>query len=151
MECQHSLISDVAVFSGDRVLLLRYRDMEKYDGETGWFLPDDVLCHLEHPTRAAKRIAREHVGLELEDVRLDHIESFKGNDGSWHMSFHHAAEVETEPDLQPASDVVSAQWFQLGALPPRSEVAHHGWALTVLRKLAASRSGERDGGVRPPR
>lgn len=152
MECRHSLISDVAVFSGDRVLLVRYRDMEKYDGETGWFLPDDVLRHLEHPAHAGKRIGREQLGLELDGVQLDHVESFKGNDGSWHMSFHHAAELQGEPDLQTASDIADAEWFALEALPPRSEVAHHGWALTVLRKIAASRSREpADGGVRPPR
>jgi ADP-ribose pyrophosphatase YjhB (NUDIX family) len=152
LECQHSLIADVAVFSGDRVLLVRYSDMEKYDNEMGWFLPDDVLRHLEHPTRAAARIAREQLGLELDDVRLDHIESFKGNDGSWHMTFHHAAELQGEPDLQIASDVADAEWFALEALPPRSEVAHHGWALTILRKISASRGHQpAPGGVITPR
>jgi ADP-ribose pyrophosphatase YjhB (NUDIX family) len=151
LECQHSLIADVAVFSGDRVLLVRYSDMEKYDNETGWFLPDDVLRHLEHPTAAATRIAREQLGLELADVRLDHIESFKGNDGSWHMTFHHAAELQGDTDIRPASGVAGAEWFVLDALPPRSEVAHHGWALTIIRKLGASRLREpAGGGVIPP-
>jgi ADP-ribose pyrophosphatase YjhB (NUDIX family) len=150
VECQHSLISDVAVFSGDRVLLVKYRDMDAYDNEAGWFLPDDALRHLEHPTRAAKRIAKEQLGVELGDIRLDHVESFKGNDGSWHMAFHHAANLQGE--LQPAADVASAQWFALGSLPPRAEVAHHGWALTVLRRIGASRPREDAGeGVRPPR
>jgi ADP-ribose pyrophosphatase YjhB (NUDIX family) len=142
MDCQHSLIADVAVFSGGRVLLVKYSDMEKYDNEAGWFLPDDALRHLEHPTRAARRIAKEQLGLVLDDVRLDHIESFKGNDGSWHMTFHHAAELLGEADLHPTSDVAEAEWFLLDALPPRSDVAHHGWALTIIRKIGPSRPRE---------
>lgn len=137
MECPHSLISDVAVFSGHRVLLVRYNDLEKYDGEAGWFLPDDVLRHLEHPTRGAKRIAKDQLGLELDAVRLDHVESFRGNDDSWHISFHHSAEVQTMPELYRAPDVAEAEWFPLGDLPPRSEVAHRGWALSILRQIGS--------------
>ena len=135
MECNHSLICDVALIAEGSVLLVRYKDVEKYDGEAGWFLPDDVLQNLEHPTRAAKRIAREQLRLELDDVRLGLIESFRGNDGGWHMSFHHVAELPSRPDVQPADDLAAAEWFQLDALPPRSEVAHHGWALSVLKRM----------------
>jgi ADP-ribose pyrophosphatase YjhB (NUDIX family) len=60
------------------VLLVRYGDPAKYDDEAGWFLPDDTLEHLEHPTRAAQRIAREQLGLTLDDVSLGLIESFPG-------------------------------------------------------------------------
>ncbi|HEY3208941.1 MAG TPA: NUDIX domain-containing protein [Actinomycetota bacterium] len=138
-ECNvHSLISDVAVLAGGSVLLVRYSDLAKYDNEDGWFLPDDVLHHLEHPTRAAKRIAREQVGLNLDEVSLGLIESFRGNDGSWHMSFHHLAELPSVPGLQPASGVAAAEWFRLDNLPPRSEVAHHGWALSVLKKMVGT-------------
>jgi ADP-ribose pyrophosphatase YjhB (NUDIX family) len=141
VECTHSLIADVAVLVGERVLLVRYGDTSKYDDEPGWFLPDDVLRYLEHPTRAAKRIAKEQLRLELDDVRLEHVESFRGHDGGWHMSFHHLAVLPTIPDLNPSADLSAAEWFALNELPPRSEVAHKGWALNVLRKmdLTASR------------
>lgn len=46
VECDHSLIADVAVMSAGKVLLVKYKDVEKYDGESG-FLPDDVLRHFE--------------------------------------------------------------------------------------------------------
>lgn len=135
-ECNvHSLICDVAVLSGGSVLFVKYGDMAKYDGEGGWFLPDDVLRHLEHPTRAAQRIAREQLGLELDEVSLGLIESFRGNDGSWHMSFHHVAELPSAPEPRPASDLAAVEWFPLDKLPPRSGVAHHGWALNVLKKM----------------
>jgi ADP-ribose pyrophosphatase YjhB (NUDIX family) len=135
MECNHSLICDLAVLAEGSVILVRYEDKAKYDNETGWFLPDDVLHELEHPTRAAKRIAREQMGLELDEVGLEHIESFRGNDGGWHMSFHHMAELASIRAIQPGSGVAVWQWFPLGELPPRSEVAHHGWALSVLKKM----------------
>jgi ADP-ribose pyrophosphatase YjhB (NUDIX family) len=136
MECRHSLISDVAVVAEGRVLLVRYADVAKYDDEPGWFLPDDVLRDLEHPTRTAKRIAKDQLGLELNEVRLDHIQSFRGNDGGWHMSFHHLSELPSVPVLSPSPDLTEAEWFPLDQLPPRAEVAHNGWALTILRKMA---------------
>ena len=132
----HSLICDVAVLAEGGVLLVRYQDLAKYDGEGGWFLPDDPLRHFEHPTRAAKRILQEQVGLEVEDdPRLGLIESFQGDDGSWHMSFHHQVDLPVVPAIRPGPDVAAAEWFSLDALPPRSEVAHHGWAISVLKKM----------------
>ena len=135
MECMHSLVCDLGVLAEGSVLLVRYRDMAKYDGEVGWFLPDDVLHHLEHPGRAAGRIAKEQLGVELDEPRLGLIESFRGDDGTWHLSFHHLVELPAIRDIHPSSDVAEARWFPLDDLPARSEVAHHGWALSVLKKM----------------
>ena len=135
MECNHSLISDVAIIAEQSVLLVRYSDIAKYDDEPGWFLPDDVLRNLEHPTRAASRIAREQLGLDVKDVHLEHIESFRGDDGTWHMSFHHLAQWSSVPGIAPSADVAEARWFPLDDLPPRDQVAHHGWALSTLKKM----------------
>lgn len=46
VECDHSLIADVAVLSGGKVLLVKCNDVDKYDGEVGWFLPDDEINRL---------------------------------------------------------------------------------------------------------
>lgn len=135
----HSLICDVAVTAGGSVLMVKYKDLAKYDGEAGWFLPDDVLREFEHPTGAATRIVKEQLGLELEgEPRLGLIESFRGNDGSWHLSFHHLVESTAVPDIRPGSGVAAAQWFPLDALPPRSEVAHNGWSLKVLKRMVGA-------------
>src|SRR5205085_221376 len=56
------LVADVAVVAEGEVLLVRYANTAKYDGQTGWFLPDDFLAHLEHPDDAARRIVREQTG-----------------------------------------------------------------------------------------
>ena len=142
MECRHSLIADVAVVARGKVLLVRYSDVSNYDDEPGWFLPDDVLKDLEHPSRAARRIAQEQLGLELKDIRLDHIQSFRGNDGGWHMSFHHLVELPAVPQVTPPADVAAAEWFPLNELPPRRDVAHDGWALTILKKMALPPASE---------
>jgi hypothetical protein len=64
MECTvHKLIADVAVFAEGRVLLVKYRDTGRYDGQEGWFLPDDFLEHLEHPDDASRRILDEQIGV----------------------------------------------------------------------------------------
>ena len=133
-ECRvHKLVADVSLRAGDRILLVRYRDTRKYDGQRGWFLPDDYLAHLEHPDDAARRIVREQAGVEPPELRLAEIESF--GDGVWHLVFHYAGELNDPPQLLPSGNVDAAEWFPLQALPPASEVAHEGWALDVLSRL----------------
>src|SRR3989440_12295808 len=136
-ECRtHTLVADVALFAEGQVLLVRYRDTAKYDNESGWFLPDDELEYLEHPERAGTRILKEQLGLLALKPRLDHIESFKGNSGAWHMSFHNKLDLERMPRLKASKAVAEAQGFGRRKLPVRDQVAQHGWALHVLETMA---------------
>jgi hypothetical protein len=74
----------------------------------------------------------------LADVELGFIESFEGNDTSWHLIFHYRATV-AEPDaIQNGASIAEGRWFDLGALPPRSVVSHHGWGLDTIEKLMKS-------------
>jgi hypothetical protein len=43
--------------------------------------------------------------------------------------------VNEGADLVRGPNTLAAEWFALDALPPASEVAHHGWALDVLQEL----------------
>ena len=121
--------------AGERLLLVRYRDVARYDGQRGWFLPDDALERLEHPDDGARRILREQTGLEL-PVELDHIESF-GN-GAWHLIFHYRAEASANEVIRSGENVLAAEWFALGALPEASEMAHEGWGLEVAQRVLAT-------------
>ena len=138
-ECNiHRLIADVAMFVGQRVLLVTYKDVTRYDGQRGWFLPDDFLAYAEQPEAAAKRIGKEQTGLSLLTVRLNHVESF-GN-GAWHVIFHYRADVGKAPPLALGPNIAAAEWFLRSKLPERSAVAHHGWALDVLDEMARNSS-----------
>jgi len=137
-ECKvHKLVADVLVLAQGQVLLVRYNDVRKYDGQKGWFLPDDYLTHAEHPRDAAKRILREQVGLDTDDIALSYIESIGGEDGgAWHLIFHHKAELDHMPSVLPLTNVSTAEWFPLDLLPERSSVAHEGWAIDVIGEIA---------------
>ena len=113
------LVVDVLLIAGEEVLLVKYEDPSKYDGEHGWFLPDDYLEPAEHPATAAVRILRDQVGLDpAPDLTLFDIESFAN--GAWHLIFHYCGEVSAPVDARPGANVAAAEWFALDALPRRT-------------------------------
>src|SRR5439155_603670 len=67
MDCTvHKLVADVAVLADRQVLLVRYQDTRNYDGQRGWFLPDDYLMFVEHPDGAA--VQRDRASLRAHAV-----------------------------------------------------------------------------------
>lgn len=130
------LIADLTIFSRGSVLLVRYSDSNAYDHQTGWFLPDDLVSQMEHPRDAARRIASDQLGIQVGDVELADLESFTGNDGSWHLAFHYRIALDETPPLTPSEDIADVKWFGRENLPPRSEVAHGGWALSTIETLS---------------
>jgi ADP-ribose pyrophosphatase YjhB (NUDIX family) len=136
MTCIHKLVADVTVVARGATVLVKYGQLDKYDGQTGWFVPDDFLHRLEHPTDAARRILLEQLGLEAAALRLSHVESFEG-DGFWHLVFHFRAEVPATTALALGPNVARGEWFALDDLPPASEVAHEGWGLDTIREVTA--------------
>jgi ADP-ribose pyrophosphatase YjhB (NUDIX family) len=132
----HRLVADVLVRAEGRVLLVRYKDVRRYDGQKGWFLPDDFLNYAEHPREAAGRLLREQAGLQPGDIRLGSIESFGGEgQEAWHLVFHHQVELQAVPGLSPSANIAEAQWFPLNGLPDRAACAHHGWAVDVITEM----------------
>lgn len=134
------LVADVFVRAQERVLLVRYAHPEKYDGQRGWFLPDDYLRQGEHPTDAARRILADQVAIVDADVTLDHIESFDGDD--WHLIFHFKAQRSRLETPRASSEVAEARWFALSDLPAREDVAHEGWALDLIEAMSQAGATE---------
>ena len=134
------LFADVGLFSENQVLLIKYKDPEDYDGQSGWFLPDSSIKYLEHPAKAAERFLRDQLDLQYIPLDLDHIESFRGNDGTWHLSFHYRANIR-HAKVSAAKQIGKAEWFPLTALPAKDEVAHHGWSLNTLKKMMHPQEG----------
>jgi ADP-ribose pyrophosphatase YjhB (NUDIX family) len=134
MECKtHRLVADIALIAQRQVLLVRYHDVSRYDGQRGWFLPDDYLAHGEHPEASAKRIAEDQAGIVIPACTLGDIESFAN--GAWHMIFHYRAELDETPPVYLGDNVAAGQWFPLDELPDRSDFAHHGWAVEALETM----------------
>ena len=126
------LISDVTVISSGKVLLVKYKDGNKYDHQDGWFLPDDLLKYSEDPHESSLRILNEQLGLIDADVILAFVESFSGKDSSWHIVFHYKINLYEGAEIRPSEEIREYEWFEFSALPERKEVAHNGWALFTL-------------------
>jgi hypothetical protein len=47
------LVNDVPLIRGYWVVFVKYEDVRRCEGQTGWFLPDDCIQRLEHPVAAA--------------------------------------------------------------------------------------------------
>ena len=136
MECaKHTLVAHIAALHHSSALLVKYKLAP--DGESGWFLPNDDLHHLEHPEEAAKRILREQVGIEDPTLKLAEIESFVGNNQTWHLIFDYLAFARTMK-LSTGPMVAEAKWVEIEQMPPASDFAHHGWGRSVLVKHALS-------------
>ena len=109
------------------------------DEQQGWFLPNDDLHHLEHPDQAARRILKEQVGIEDATLKLVEIESFVGNNQTWHMIFDYLAFPRTMRVLL-GPTISEAKWFEVDKLPAAEDFAHHGWGRTVLAKHALAKA-----------
>jgi ADP-ribose pyrophosphatase YjhB (NUDIX family) len=132
IECTvHRLVSHVALLHHTSALLVKYSDLEAYDKQTGWFLPNDSLKHVEHPEIGAKRLLKEQVGVEEVTLKLAEIESFIGENKSWHLILDFLA-FPTTKDITKGKGVTEAKWFEIGSLPPPQEFAHRGWGRGLL-------------------
>jgi ADP-ribose pyrophosphatase YjhB (NUDIX family) len=137
LDCnQHTLVSHIAVLHHSSALLVKYRPAP--DGQQGWFLPNDGLNHLEHPENAAKRVLKEQVGIEDSTLKLVEVESFSGDNGTWHLifdylSFPRTMKVSTGPMIS------EAKWFEIDKLPSSQEFAHQGWGKSILAKHAVAK------------
>ena len=135
----HTLVSHVAVLHDNSALLVKYRDPEQYDGQTGWFLPNDSLRHVEHPEEGAKRVLKEQLGLQKVSLELVQIESFVGDNGSWHLIFDFKTR-QSDTVISLGKDIAQAKWVEMDKLPPNEEFAHGGWGRGVLLRLAKARA-----------
>ena len=132
---KHKLIADVAVCRGKNVLLVKYANSNANDHQQGWFLPDELITYGEHPADEVNRILKNQLGIEYASPSLDHIESFIGNDGTWHLVFHFNVELGMDEELSVSNEIAEYEWFAVNNLPEKSEVAHNGWALQTVENI----------------
>ncbi len=134
---KHTLVAHIAVLHHTSALLVKYG--LGHDGQQGWFLPNDELRHLEHPEQAARRILREHVGIDEATLKTVEIESFVGNNETWHLIFDYLAFPPTM-NISKGPIISEAKWFEIEKLPSTEDFAHHGWGKTLLLKHAFAKA-----------
>ncbi len=125
----------MAVLHHNSALLVKYSDSSQYDNQPGWFLPNDALRHAEHPETGVRRILREQVGIENATLKLVEVESFIGDNESWHLIFDYLA-FPTSTKVTKGEGVADAKWVEIDKLPGPGEFAHRGWGRAVLLKHA---------------
>ncbi len=136
MSCrEHTIVAHVAVLHHNSALLVKYSDTSQYDNQPGWFLPNDELRHVEHPEAGSKRILKEQVGVENATFKLVDVESFIGDNKTWHLSFDYLA-FPASMKVSRGPGVAEAKWFEMDKLPGLEEFAHRGWGRAVLLKHA---------------
>lgn len=117
------LIANLVVQRDDsHVLLAQYNpggETDEPDAEVRWWLPAHELDPYQHPDAAAQQAIDEIGGLEVLDITLHRIQSFRGRRG-WHLSFDYRVLASG----QPSESHVPAAWFDPDDLPP---TMHGNW------------------------
>lgn len=129
------IVADILLIHNNRVLLCKYKDKNKYDHQQGWFIPDDLVKYGEHPGDAARRILNEQMSYITANLSPGFVESFIGNDGSWHLIFHYWQKVDALPEIMPTGEISEYNWFDRFGLPADSDIAHRGWARYTIEKI----------------
>ena len=135
------LIATLSLLTSETVAYVMFQTAP--DAEPGWFLPNDLLRSRENPYAAAERIAREQLGIEPTEMHLVDVDSFTGNDGTWHIAFHFRADAADAIAVKGGRCVTRLEWMPLGALPERSKVAHGGWFNGIATRAYRHRSGSK--------
>ena len=138
-------IADITLLCDGKVLLVKYKDSNKYDHQKGWFLADDLIKPDENPDDAACRIIKEQLGIrEVTSVVINHKESFTGNDKSQHIVYHYLCDLTTIPDTNISGDIEEEKWFDTDELPDEKEIAHHGWAKYTIERIISDLDDDDD-------
>ncbi len=138
-DAQIRVVASVAVLRGRKVLLIRERE-EPYNGL--WVLPQGYVKRGETVGDAAKREAREELGVEVELDGLAGVYDDFASDGPWPLHYvivvyRGALRGSAEP--LPTREAIDSVWMDVSrGLPEVPQVIR-----TVLRDVA--RAGGRRG------
>jgi 8-oxo-dGTP pyrophosphatase MutT (NUDIX family) len=110
---------------GDEVLLVRHT----YGPETRWELPGGGIKRGEEPHDAARREAREELGVEIDDWRpLGDL--FERIDGKRDTLWCFSAPAGDREIVTDGAEIAEARWFRLDDLPADS----HGYVARILAR-----------------
>jgi 8-oxo-dGTP diphosphatase len=129
----------VAAGSPDQVLLVRQRFRER----NCWGLPGGFLNVGEPPEAAARRELHEETGVEVDDLVLELVDSYK-QPWAWHWEHLYAttAPRDGQRAFARSAEINSVDWHSVSD-PPRLTVA----AEEALHRWTARRPSRADGNL----
>ncbi|MEZ4740889.1 MAG: hypothetical protein R3B45_00310 [Bdellovibrionota bacterium] len=127
------LIVNMVLFANGKVLFVKYKN--RPDHQKGWFIPHDLVPYNTHPEDIAISLVKNQLNLEISHPRIAYLESFRGNDRTWHLPISYVVNLNHIPKVSTSKDIEAIKWFDLNGLPDRSEVSHYGWALDILLRI----------------
>jgi len=105
-----TVTAGAVIFNDNReVLLLKHR----FRAGSGWGLPGGFMETGEQPIEALRRELREEIGLEVDDVKILAVRSFK-KPKQVEVLFRARANAYVESQT---IEVERAEWFPIDALP----------------------------------
>jgi 8-oxo-dGTP diphosphatase len=105
-----TVTAGAVIFNDHReVLLLKHR----FRAGSGWGLPGGFMETGEQPIDALRRELREEIALEVDDVKILAVRSFK-KPKQVEVLFRARANADVKPQTM---EVERAEWFAIDALP----------------------------------
>src|SRR6266849_1725019 len=104
---------DIVVCDDSAVLLVR--PTAPREGTAEWRLPGAAMQYGEAPDAAARRVLRDHLGLDPEHIQLADVESTM-REGVWTPTFHFRCDADRPAKVGPP--IAEARFFQVEHLPP---------------------------------
>jgi ADP-ribose pyrophosphatase YjhB (NUDIX family) len=112
-------ISSFAVIKrGNEILLEKRLRPEISAGK--WVLPSSIINFGEDPEAAIKRVVKEQIGANPNDVHLIDVQSY--GDKHWDLCFLYGVAIDEPGKLSP--DVERAEYFDMERLPPEFRSDH---------------------------
>jgi ADP-ribose pyrophosphatase YjhB (NUDIX family) len=132
------LLVTVSLIRGNNVLFVKYKP--PIDDQGGWILPTATVADNTHPDDAARNVLGDDFSIQPSALRLSHVESFAGRDGTWHVPLHYSATLPAEATLMSSANIAEFRWFSHDALPSEDEQAYHGWSGDIVKEVLANKN-----------
>jgi hypothetical protein len=128
MECK--VIVNLMLSHGQSILFVRYSSMP--DQQAGLLLPSAVVAVGGQVQDVPIEIMREQLGIPAIATRIKDVDSFVGQDGTWHIALTFSGDIAST-DLKLAEVISEACWLSPPSFGER-KLAHSAWTRSIIKR-----------------